>query len=179
MEGLPVFLLFIVDFALALFVFFEFTKVDFIASDKYDEDYVYLIFFKPKSFYQFISSLFGLGVASMGSIFKGEDGKPKVARLKHSKDNLQITGYKPDYINSNYLLVNTGVRCDTIKIDEVELAKQSAYSGKRLNTRTNCVESQKPILNQLGGIWVTSKMLDFLPAYYIYKRLKYMGRLKK
>ena len=67
---------------------------------------------------------------------------------------------------------DTGVKCDFVKGVEKELLQQSAYNIKFFNTRTNCVNSQKPLLDKLGRKWHTKDIWDSLPMVYYARRLK-------
>lgn len=166
---MPQYMLCIESLVFFLILSFQLHKKVDLKSDKITKSGIYLIFFKPKTFFQYFISLFGLPYASMGSIING-----KVYRLKHNKSNIICSIINKRYIENNYHIVKVGdiKNINNIKDVEEELLKQSAYSPKRLFTRTNCVESQKPLLDNLNKKWHTKYIFDFIPAVYIYKRLK-------
>ena len=164
---MPIYLSVLECFCFSLLLLYQFYKRNDFKSDKISSKGIYLILFKPKTFIQYLFSLFGSPFASLGSIING-----KVYRLKHSKSVMCVSKINKQYIQDNYYVVKVANKIDNVEEIEKELLKQSAYSGKRFNTRTNCVESQKPLFDNLSDKWHTKGILDFIPSIYINRRIK-------
>jgi len=164
---LPFHISFFESIFFCIVLFYQLYKRSDFKSDKISSKGIYLIFFKPKTFRQYLFSLFGSPFTSVGSIING-----KVYRLKHSQNKMCVSKINKKYIQDNYTIVKVANKIDNIEKIEDELLEQSAYSSKRFGTRTNCIDSQKPLLDRLGSKWHTKGIFDFIPCVYINKRLK-------
>lgn len=172
--SLPIWLHIVEVGVFAMVFLYQLCKKTEYKSDVYNSKYVHLIFFKPKSFYQWFISLFGSPVASMGSIVSIK-GVPYVFRLKHNKPTMCKVKADISKLQNDYLIINTGTECDYIsKYTINKLMRQSAYSKKRLYTRTNCVESQQPLIDKLGIKWHNKKewyKFEWVPGKYLKNKL--------
>lgn|GEM_PF-5546553 len=149
-----------------LVLMYQFNKFNHFKSDEYNQDNVMLIFFKPKTFIDFVKSFAFSPVVSMGSIYNGH-----IYRLKHNKPNMCKVRCYPDTLK-DYVLVDTGIKHKEVKGVDKKLMTQSAYNSKFLYTRTNCVRSQQPILDKLPKKWQTKDVWDIFPMIYLHRRLK-------
>lgn len=165
-DYIPIWLSIVESIIIVLILLYQFNRNKNFVSDKYNHENVMLIFFKPHSFLDFVKSFVFSPVVSMGSIYNGH-----IYRLKHNKDKVCRVQCYPEKLD-DYILVDTGVKCKGVSGVEKELLKQSAYNEKFLNTRTNCVRSQQPILDKLPKKWQTKDVWDIFPMVYLSRRLK-------
>tara|TARA_Y100001956_G_scaffold50834_1_gene49540 strand:+ start:27284 stop:28003 length:720 start_codon:yes stop_codon:yes gene_type:complete len=166
-DYVPIWAIVLENLIIVLILLYQFNRNKNFKADKYNADNVMLIFFKPHSFLDFIKSFFFSPVVSMGSIINGE-----VFRLKWSKAKMQSTKLNKRHLSKDYILIDTGVKCKDVKGVRNELLKQSAFNNKLFNTRTNCIRSQKPLLDKLGKKWQTKDIWDLFPMIYLSRRLK-------
>lgn len=152
-------------------VFFFFTmfqvykKYDYI-SDEYNSDYVYLIFYKPVTLRQWFISLFGCPFAGMASVING-----KVYKLMYGSGNIVCTDIDMEHLKEHYYIINTRVLAKDVKHVTNDLLQGTAYNEKLFNMRLNCVLSQQALLGLLPYKWHLKYRLDFLPSYYLAKRV--------
>lgn len=163
---MPLWAIVLENIMVVLVLVYQFNKFNHFKSDKYNKDNVMLIFFKPKTFLDFVKSFAFSPVVSMGSVYNGY-----IYRLKHNKPVMCKVKCNPNTLK-DYILVDTGVKHKNIKDVDLELLKQSAYNERLLHTRTNCVRSQKPLLDNLPIKWHTKDIWDIFPMIYYSRRLK-------
>lgn len=157
-----------------LFAYYQITKNYDIKSDKINANNVYLVFYKPKGFIQFLTSLFGLPVSSAGTIvgdfmYLLKRGKPMICKLNLDEK----------YIYEKFIVVDTGVKITENHIKACNLLrKQQARQIYSLFLRCNCVRSLKPLLDTLPEFW-QYRIMDWLPSIYLMRREKQFSFIKK
>lgn len=150
-------------FIFSLILHYQNIKNYEISSDKISEN-VCLVFYHPKTFKQFLTSLPGFSVSSFGMIY---DKKLYQLRWKHS--TIQKLNYTKNYIYSRYVVVDTGVKY--IKKEEIDkLLTKKARQWKTFWLRYNCLRCFKDILNKDFGIWEYKG--EVFPSIYLKKRRK-------
>ncbi|MCK5600427.1 hypothetical protein KAR91_01055, partial [Candidatus Pacearchaeota archaeon] len=129
-----------------------------------NEENIFLVFYKPQSYFEMLKAMIGLPVISL-SIYAGG----KWLRFRRSEKYLQLLDIRPN--TERYLLIDTGVKVDQeMKTLMRNLEGAPARHWSSLYFRCRCVLSLTPILHILGTKWVP-KGLDFIPGIYSYRRL--------
>lgn len=155
-----------------IFIFFclcnyQLFKIYDIESNEISENNVYLIFYKPKNFKNYVYSLFGLPVSSMGIVINNN-----VYVLKRNRVHPQK--YPLDKIDlSNFIVINTGDKVtEKIEKSAVELLKMKSKSIYTFNLRINCVKVLLPVINNLHYKWHYRPFsFDFIPSVYLSRRI--------
>lgn len=133
-------------------------------SDEYNEKKVFLLFDKRKS--TRFSKIIRCQYSSMCSLVGG-----KLYRFKINEETMIVEVLKNSRLaklKKYYLFIDTGVPIEDVQgLFEFDVKKQ-----KRGKLGISCVMSQKALLNSLGGKWRYQNKLDFIPQYYLSKRVK-------
>jgi len=149
-------------FLLVSFVCLQINKKYNYSNDIFYKEYVSLLFYKPKSFKQYLLSLFGYPVSSFGMYIND-----KFYHLSWKSKTVVAT---EDFINTDdYIIVRTKTRCDKVSFLIPELLKQKARQPKTLYLRLNCLRCFKEILGLLEDKWHYKG--EVLPSIYLRKRL--------
>ncbi len=151
-----------------LLVYIMLTKLILnIKSDKINKKNVCIVFYRPKTFKQYLLSIFGLNVASSGLLIGN-----KLYQMRYENTTLQERDYTNKYIYSKYLVINTKFPISQLKGEwESELLKQKARQPKTFWLRFNCLRSLKAVLNQIPNYRYIG---EILPSIYLF-RLKIKG----
>lgn len=124
---------------------------------------VCILFYKPKTFFQYLTTLFGCHVASVAMYSGG-----RLYSLKRGKETVQELNVTTRYILQNYLVVNTNVKSLSATDIDTILA-QRARQPKTLYLRYNCLRVFKDVLDKRFGVWRYRG--EVLPSIYLMRRL--------
>lgn len=146
-----------------------------LVGDKVNNKYVCIIFYKPRTFKQFLLFMIGLSYSSAGLIInqRNEDGSVsrKIYQMRYEKDTLQEKDYDTKWLYKKYLVIKTDIEISKLpKNWKEELLSQKARQTRTFFLRFNCLRSLKNILN-LSKIYAYHG--EIFPAIYLL-RLKFM-----
>lgn len=123
---------------------------------------VCLVFYRPKTFKQYLLSMFGLNVSSSGVIIGN-----KLYQMRYEAKTLQEREYTKNYINKKYLVIDTGFKIKNLKGKwREDLISQKARQPKTLWIRLNCLRSLGVVLNQIPNFHYKGEVL---PSIYLLK----------
>lgn len=134
------------------------------AGDKRNEQYVFIVFYRPQNFHETLMAALGLPFTSVGVYAGG-----KWLRFRRSRKTLQLLSVRPT--SKKYFMLNTGVRLDRrLELMMQDLEGTPARHWSSLYVRCRCVVAVAPLLRALGERW-EPRFLDYVPGVYAYRRL--------
>ena len=135
-----------------------------IESDKINRKNVCHLFRKPRTFIQFLTSLFGAPTCSFGSLI-GD-----LFQLRRGYKTIQRIKCKDSYIEENYYVKDTGYPISKISQEDINiLLEQRARQPNTLWLRLNCLRSFRHILNQIPGYECNKQILPSMFLRRLYK----------
>ena len=157
-------IVYIENIILILFVIFQSSKDYNVDSDEISKNTVCLVFYKPKTFKQYITSTLGLPFSSVGAIIKSN-----IYIMEYGKSTIQEKKYDEDKIKERYLVIDTKVNVKDVQNIIPFLLKQRARQFKTLYLRYNCLRGLIPLLNIMGYKWKYRG--EVFPSIYLKKRI--------
>ena len=135
-------------------------------SSSFPNGNILILFYRPKTLFECITTLFGLNASSM-SISHGDNWY----LFRRKCDTLQKEKFNAKVVNDRYTVLDTGIALSQTTLDKLNaLVGRKARTAGSLYFRFNCVIIFREFLKDLGYRWEV-KGLDIIPSIYLIRRI--------